>query len=273
MNTEQRYIERKSLIYETKVEYAKYAINHILGCKHSCSYCYAYKNCRRWGQVKDREDWEDFKIVKNALAILKEELPKWKEKIGEDFIHLCFTTDPFMYDRENNNLFSAVEISSLHIIKLINDHGLKVETLTKGYYPKAIVDFNLSKANSYGITLTSLNEQFRIKHECGSANYRMKISSLKMLHYYGLKTWVSIEPYPTPNILEQDLQELLNSIAFVDRIVFGKMNYVPEATNYPQAKEFYNRCVLEVVDFCEGLGKEYYIKKGTLTVNDKELGY
>ena len=271
MNTE-RYIERKSLIYETTVEYAKWAINHVLGCIHSCSYCYAFKNARRFGQVKDRDCWKTFKIVINALDILNKELPRLKDKIGEDFIHLCFSTDPFMYNRVMNTLFTEVEILSLHIIKLINDHGLKAATLTKGYYPKGIIDFQLSEENSYGISLSSLDNQFRVKHEYNSAPYSIRLDSLKMLHLYGLKTWVSIEPYPTPNIVEQDLEKLLAEVAFVDRIVFGRMNYVPAVNEYPKFQEFYNSCALKVAEFCEDSGIEYYVKKGTVVL-EKETDF
>ena len=263
MNTD-RTIERKKLIYETKVEYVKYALNHIKGCAHGCSYCYAYRDCRRYNQVKDRADWTNFKIVINALDILKKELPRWKDKIGKDFIHLCFTTDPFMYDKNTNNLFTEVELLTLHIIKLINDHGLRAETLTKGFYPNGIIDFNLSTKNSYGITLSSLDEQFRLKYEGDSAPYKRRIDSLRMLHQYGLETWVSIEPYPTPNLVQQNLQELLDSVDFVDRIVFGRMNYVPEVTNYYGSTLFYHECALEVAIFCIESGKDYHIKKGTI---------
>ncbi len=36
---------------------------------------------------------------------------------------------------------------------------------------------------------------------------------------------VSIEPHPTPNIMDQDLGAILESVDFVDKIIFGKLNY------------------------------------------------
>ena len=247
---ENRYITRQSLIYKTKVEYVKWAINHVKGCLHACKYCYAYMNAKRYGQVHNPEDWQNYKLVINALDLLDKEIPKLKDEIAQDFIHLCFTTDPFMFDASNNALVTDVKMLSLFIIKKLNDHGLRVETLTKGYYPQEVIDFNLSKKNYYGITVTSLDEVFCKYWEKYSAPPRLRIDRLKMLSLYGLKTWASIEPFPTPNIHNQDLDELLNSLSFVDKIVFGQMNYVPAATNYPKRKEFYENCVLTVVDFC-----------------------
>ena len=54
-----------------------------------------------------------------------------------------------------------------------------------------------------------------------------------------LKTLAHIEPYPTPNIIDQDLGEILNTVGFVDSIYFGGWNYNPEVRRYPRYLEFY----------------------------------
>ena len=77
----------------------------------------------------------------------------------------------------------------------------------------------------------------------------------------GAKTWVSIEPYPTPNIIEQDINEILNAVKFVNKIVFGRMNYNSSATGY---EEFYKEQAKKVSEFCLKNGIECYIKKGTV---------
>ena len=89
-------MERKSLLYKTGVEYGDYTINHVLGCSHGCLYpCYAFMMARRFGKVKTYEQWCKPVIVNNAIELLEKELPKLKNKI--ETVHLCFTTDPFMY--------------------------------------------------------------------------------------------------------------------------------------------------------------------------------
>ena len=55
----------------------------------------------------------------------------------------------------------------------------------------------------------------------------------------GVKTWVSMEPYPTPNLVKQDIDSILDRIAFADKIVFGKMNYNSEATKFEDNEGFY----------------------------------
>ncbi len=61
-------IERKSLLYKSKVEYADFCLNHVEGCSHGCKYpCYAYMMKKRCGIIKTYEDWCRPKIVSNAL--------------------------------------------------------------------------------------------------------------------------------------------------------------------------------------------------------------
>jgi DNA repair photolyase len=98
-----------------------------------------------------------------------------------------------------------------------------------------------------------------------SAPYSLRIASLKYLHKKGFKTWASIEPYPTPNFIIQDLDEILDKISFVDKIVFGKMNYNPEASikNSAIFNQFYRNCVNTVLAFCKKRNIECHIKNGT----------
>lgn len=246
---------RKSLLYKTGVEYGDYTINHVLGCSHGCLYpCYAFLMAKRFGKVKTYSEWIEPCIVDNALELLENELPKMKNKIRS--VHLCFTTDPFMFQHED------IHELSLSIIKKLNQENIKCTVLTKGLLPDELS--NLSKNNEYGITLISLNENFRELMEPNASNYKDRIESLYNLHQKGFKTWVSIEPYPTPNIIAQNLLEILKSISFVDRIIFGRTNYNAKISEYKEHQEFYNLQSKQIIDFCISNQKEYLIKKGTM---------
>ena len=111
-------MNRKSLIYKTGVEYGDYTLNHVQGCSHGCKYpCYAYMMAKRFGKVKSYEEWTEPHIVENTLELLETEIPKYREKI--DTLHLCFTTDPFMYRHP--------EISelSLKVLRKANENAIK----------------------------------------------------------------------------------------------------------------------------------------------------
>lgn len=250
------YIERKTMLYKTGVEYGDYTMNHIQGCAHGCKYpCYAFMMKKRFGQVKSYDEWLEPYLVSNTIELLDKEIPRLKDKIKS--VQLCFSTDPFMYQ------YPEVQQMSIEAIMKLNEADINCSILTKGILPIELA--KLSKKNDYGITLVSTNDSFIKSMEPYSAPWRKRLSALKALHDLGCKTWVSIEPYPTPNIVEQDLQKLLDEISFVDRIIFGRMNYNKEVTAYTEHKKFFNNSAEKVIAYCNEHGISCYIKKGTIT--------
>ncbi|OGI12296.1 radical SAM protein [Candidatus Micrarchaeota archaeon RBG_16_36_9] len=250
-------ITKKSLLYKSDVEYSDFSINHVLGCSHGCKFpCYAMMMAVRFGWVKNYEDWRDPKIVSNALELLDKEIPKYKGKIK--FVHLCFMTDPFMYKN------SSVRNMTLKIIEKLNENNIRCTVLTKGTYPKDLTNKGkYGSDNEYGITLVSLDNKFKKDFEPYSAPYLNRIKSLKVLQKNGLKTWVSMEPYPTPNLVKQDLKGILNNISFVDRIIFGKLNYNTTSSSFKNNAEFYEECAQNVIKFCKSHNIDFHIKFGT----------
>jgi DNA repair photolyase len=212
---------------------------------------------KRCGAIRDYKDWIKPKIVKNSLELLNKEIPKLKDKIK--VVHLCFTTDPFMYKQKE------VSILTLKIIERLNKDNIRCTVLTKGIYPKTLKNIKKYGVNNeYGITLVSLDKKFKDKYEPFSASYKKRIEALKYLHNKGLKTWVSMEPYPTPNLSDdQDLNDILKEISFVDKIVFGKLNYNVEVSDFQENREFYEKCADTVISFCDNNGIEHHIKDGT----------
>lgn len=269
-----------TLLYETKVEYGNWTINHIVGCKHGCRFpCYAMMMAKKFGWVKDYEDWRKPRVVENALELLEKEISKYKNKIN--FVHLCFMSDPFMYDYEKQNLVPEIKHMTLRIIEKLNKEGIKVTTLTKGIYPDEILDTKkFSPKNEYGITLVSLNDEFKKEFEPFSAPYRARIDSLKKLSDNGLKTWVSMEPYPTPWLDKQaeNIKTILEKISFVDKIIFGRLNYrklTEHNTTYSKIwknnNDFYKSMAQEIISFCKENNKRYHIKLGTPLSKSKTI--
>jgi DNA repair photolyase len=255
-------ITRRTLLYRTKVEYGDYTINHILGCAHGCMYpCYAMNMSKRWGRVDDYEGWMHPRIVRNALNLLDQELPRLKNDIH--FIHLSFMTDPFMFDSLNERDFPWIQNLTLSIIKRINEEKIKVTVLTKGIFPQLLTSDMFNKGNEYGITLVSLDDEFHSKYEPFSAPPSERIASLKELHDQGLKTWVSLEPYPTPNIVNQEISEILDEVSFVDKIIFGRWNYNALVNGHEEVSKFYSEQSDEVVHFAKEHNIPFHIKEGT----------
>ena len=247
---------RKTLIYKTGVEYGDFTLNHVQGCSHGCTYpCYAFMMARRFGKVKSYDEWVQPEVIENTMELLEKELPRFKNKIK--LLHLCFTTDPFMHQHDE------IAQLSLKILQKANAEGVRCSVLTKGLLPNALTALPLD--NEYGITVVSLNDDFVKRYEPGAAPITDRIASLRALADAGKKTWVSIEPYPTPNMIEQDLHEILEAVSFADKIIFGRLHYNKIVSAYPEHKQFYNERAKEVIEFCEQHGIAYHIKKGTIT--------
>lgn len=249
-------ITRKTMLYQTGVEYGDYTMNHVQGCAHGCKFpCYAFLMKKRFGQIKDYEEWLEPCLVSNTLELLDREIPRLRDKIQS--VQLCFTTDPFM------NGYPEVGAMSIAAIRKLNNAGIRCTTLTKGILPLELAQ--LSPENEHGITLISLDESYREKMEPGASPYADRLAALRALHDAGCRTWVSIEPYPTPNLIEQDLQNILDAVNFVDKIIFGRTNYCKEVNAYKQHKAFYNKLAVQVTEFCEQNGIQYHIKEKTIT--------
>jgi DNA repair photolyase len=224
-------ITRKSLLYKSGLGF--WCINHVQGCSHGCLYpCYAYMMAHSRGRAETYNHWCTPSLVANAGELVAREIERMKTR--PDTIHLCLTTDPFMYG------YPQVTEMTLRLIELINSFGIRCSTLSKGRMPAELADRDrFPGTNTHGISLVSLNEEFRKKWEPGAAPYRERIGALRELHYYGCRTLVHIEPYPTPNIIKQDLLKLLENVDFADEVWFGGWNYNSRIKEYKDHKEFY----------------------------------
>lgn len=229
-------------------------MNHVQGCSHGCKYpCYASPMARRFGRAKTYEDWCRPSIVDNTLELLRKELPRHRHEIEQ--VQHCFTTDPFMVG------YPEIAKMSIEAIKLINEYDIPCHVLTKGILPIELKD--LDDINRYGITLVTLDDEFHNEMEPGAASIEGRLAALRALSDVGCKTWVSMEPYPTPNVHEQELRPILDAVSFTDRIVFGRVHYDRRTSGYADLDAFYRGTAQTVRDFCAEHDIDCHIKKGT----------
>jgi DNA repair photolyase len=239
-------IVRKSLLNRSALGFL--CVNHAQGCSHGCLYpCYAFSMARTYGRAKDYRDWTRPRLVANARELLAKELGRLKVK--PDFIHLSLTTDPFMHGQPE------MIALSLELIGMINAAGIAVSILTKGILPAELADRSRFPGdNVYGISLVSLSEEFRRRWEPGAAPFAERIAALRLLGDAGRKTLVHMEPYPTPNVITQDLGEILEAVGFVDSLWFGGWNYSSLTGKFEGREEFYRDMGSIARNFCEARG-------------------
>jgi DNA repair photolyase len=242
-------IERKSLLNKSALGFL--CVNHAQGCSHGCLYpCYAFSMAKGYGRAKGYADWVRPKIVGNAEELLAKELRRLKEK--PDFIHLCLTTDPFMRGQ------AEIRALSLKLIEMINAEGIAVSVLTKGRLPAELADRGRFPCeNVYGISLVSLSEDFRKRWEPGASPFAERIEALRALSDAGRATLAHVEPYPTPNVIQQDLGAVLEAAGFADSLYFGGWNYSPLTRAFPDRAGFYEECASKARRFCRERGIEF----------------
>lgn len=282
-------LARKRMLYKTKVGYRAagsgaqvndYAMNHVLGCSHGCKYpCYAMSAAMRFGQVGSYAEWVDPKPVENTLDLLEREL-RSKKDIRR--VHLCFTTDPLPNpqpadgDSATASMLRGIRNLTAECVKMINLSGIPVTLLTKSFYEEPGAYAGLHPDNYYGISLVSLDESFRVQWEPGAAPYCKRLSSLRRLSEAGLRTWVSMEPYPAlrwnmggaavrsrASLCDDyaGLRFLLSQVKFADRIVFGSWNYNSSMpSDFPDPGRWYDAASAVVSGFCAGNGIECVLK-------------
>ena len=225
-------VTRKSMLYKSGVEFEDYALNHVQGCTHDCKYpCYA----RLIKKVK-AEDWKNVKLVNNALDLLDKEIPKFKNEVKQ--VHLCFSTDPFMYNQPD-----VIDLS-LKIIDKLLANNINIKVLTKGILPNEIIDiekkYNPTIKNHYGISLVNTNEDFRQKYEPGASSYVDRIQALRNLNNGELYTYVYMEPFNPINITLQEFKSMLDNINFTNKIYYESWQYNKAFANGNNYTEYYN---------------------------------
>lgn len=227
-----------SVIYRPKgraAEFSHLAINHYVGCKHGCTYC--------WGPAvtKNSDFWNVQTVRKDVLSQIQKEAPKFAGT--DERVLLCFSCDPY---QPLNNVANLTR----EVIKILKTNDIPFQVLTKGGM-RAVSDFDLyTKLDAFGTTLTFLDPEKSLEAEPYAATPNNRIRAIEIAHKQGIETWVSLEPVLDAT---QSLQIIERTHEFVDHYKIGKLNYQHSDIDW---RLFGTRAI----QLCRELRKDYYIK-------------
>ena len=223
-------------------EYAPLAANPYRGCGHACAYCYVPAVLKM-----KRPDFDAGAVPRpDYLRHLIKDAQKYQRAGITEQVMISFTSDP--YHPGDNTL-------TRETIKVLQDHGLGVCTLTKGG-TRSLRDFDLFRPSrdAFASTLTSLDAAFSRKWERAAALPSDRLRALRTFHERGIYTWVSLEP--TLDV-EASLSIVQATHQYVDLYKVGRANYLKEVTRCTDWRDY----TLRMIDLLQRVGAAHYIKR------------
>lgn len=222
----------KSVLVKSNLPASDYVANPYSGCPHKCMYCYASFMKRFTGHDEDWGTFLDVKEYENCR------LPR---SLGGKVVLLSSVTDAY-------NPYEAKYHKSREILELLSHTDAHVEILSKS--DLMLNDIELLKRMpdlSVGISLNTLDDDFRKDMEPGAPSIDRRLNALKTLHAAGISTYLFISPI-FPYIT--DIRAIIGKVSgCVDKICFENLNLRGAAksavldyirSRYPQHLDAYN---------------------------------
>ncbi len=219
-------------------EFSHLAANLYVGCSHGCMYCY----------VPDYTHNNEFhtkqSVRKDVIYQLRREAPNFTGT--DEQVLLCFTCDPYQP-------LDDTEQITRQAIKILRANDVPFQVLTKGGI-RATRDFDLyGPYDTFGTTLTLLDDDKSRLHEPRAALPQERIAAIKLAKEKGIETFVSLEPVVEP---AASLEIIHQTRTFVDHFRIGKLNHVDTGIT----AQSWRRFGIAAIQLCRDLGVDYYIK-------------
>lgn len=201
-------------IYSPKgaaAEYGKAGCNFYNGCPHNCSYCYLKRGVtsKTLGKA-DVTLKKCFRNPQHALEVFHEELFRNLDYLKQTGIFFSFSTDP---------LIEETQLLTLCAAKAAVLQGVPVKILTKasGYREWTTILGELNEEQrrmiAFGFTLTGCDDM-----EPGAPSNAERIRAMEELHFYGFRTFASIEPVINP---DKSFEMIQATLEFCDLYLIG----------------------------------------------------
>ena len=225
-------IQTNNYVSKSALPDADYVINPYIGCPHKCIYCYA-EFMKRFSD-HGGEEWGEFLDVKRSTNPLT--------KMQKGTTVLCSSvTDCY-------NPFEKKYQLMIPILKELKTSEANIHFLTKSDLILRDIDLLMQLKNiEVGISINSLDDDFRKKTEPHASSVDKRFEALKKIKESNITTYLFMSPI-FPEITDwQGIIERAYGIA--DFICFENLNlrgaYMPRVMNfirkkYPKHEALYN---------------------------------
>lgn len=206
-----RYIEvfPKTIINEVKSPDipGKYSMNPYQGCEHGCLYCYARTTHEYWGYSAGLDFERKILVKKNAPELLEKAFQKknWESSP----IMFSGNTDcyqPIERKLEITRKMLEVCLKYKHPVSMITKNALIVRDLD------ILSEMAKLKLVHVMVTITSLDDDLRLKLEPRTATYKNRLKAVKFLADEGVPVGVMMAPI-IPGLTSHEIPELIKTAA------------------------------------------------------------
>lgn len=223
----------------------EWCINQYDGCSHGCRYCYGMTM-----RKKTYEDWIQAKPKKDVIPRLLKDIKKLRmNNVVINDIFLGSIVDSYQ-PLENTQKLTR------QVLDALIQNELPFTILTKNDLVLRDIDlFKDYKWCRIGVTITSLDEDFRRDLEPNSVSYERRIATLKVLKDNNVPTYLSCEPMiPVEEADPVHIADELKGI--VDLFEFGMWNKyrkqgIPEHYYRDFSDAYYVQVFRRIISFCE----------------------
>lgn len=247
-----KVIKANDFLVESKLPDADYVINGYVGCTHKCIYCYACfmkrftNHTEPWGDFIDIKEFDEYKIPKD---------------IEGKNIFISSVTDPY-------NHFEKKYEKTRKALEVLKDINCEIGILTKSKLVVRDIDlFKQFKNIEIGISLNTIDDDFRKLIEPNAGNVEDRINALRELKENGITTYLFMSPI-FPGITDfkaiiEKTKEYVDYYCFEDLNL--RANYKYDVLNL--IKDKYNHLYSLYNDIYLNNKKDYFdnYKKGIIS--------
>lgn len=184
----------KNMLVKSNLPSADYVINPFIGCFHGCVYCYA-EFMKRFFPYPEK--WGDFIVIKEYQQNIN------IKNLNGKTVLISSVTDAY------NPYNIKYNVTKKILIELLKTDA-NVEILTKSKFVLNDIEIIKKFKNiKIGISLNTLDDNFRKIIEPNASSINERIETLNELKKHGISTYVFISPI-FPQIT--DCEEIINCI-------------------------------------------------------------
>ncbi len=183
----------------------QFSVNPYQGCEHGCIYCYARNSHQYWGFSAGLDFESKIIVKKNAAELLDKTFAdkKWKPAV----ISLSGNTDCYQpIERKFKITRSLLEVC----LKYKNPVGIITKNQLVLRDLDILIELNKLNLVQVFVTITSLNEDIRMKLEPRTATYKNRLKVIEELSQNGIPVGVMVAPI-IPGLTNYDIPKVIEA--------------------------------------------------------------